>query len=169
MFLRRKPRFELPAASDVPHRYLLVANECPPTPGLCRLMAERCQEGPCEMHVLVSRFRRTVLVSDPALGAGGDGGASIKVDDQLWDVAEARLDSFMRALSDLGQPLTGEILAGNTLRKIRGLLRIERFDEVFVLSTARPVRWRGRDLASRIQRSAGVPVTTVMADSIAAA
>lgn len=167
MFLRRTPRFDLPAASDLPHRYLLVANECPPTPGLCRLMAERCQSGPCEMHVIVSRFRRTVLVSDPALGSGDDD-ASITVDDQQWDVAEARLDSFMRALSDLGQPLSGEILAGNTWRKLRGLLRIERFDEVFVLGSNRSGRWPGRDLASRIERLVGVPVTTVPADALAA-
>jgi hypothetical protein len=91
----------------------------------------------------------------------------IKVDDQAWDVAEARLDSFMRALGDLGQPLTGEILAGNVARKIRGLLRFDEFDEVVVMAPGRPRRWPARDLASRIKRGTRVPVTTVTADEVA--
>jgi hypothetical protein len=120
------------------------------------------------MHVLVSRFRRAVLVSDPAVHAEKDRG-QITVDDQAWDVAEARLDSFMRALGDLGQPLSGEILGGNVLRKIPGLLRFDDYDEVVIMTPSRPRRRLAtRDLASRIERSTRVPVTLVPADDLAA-
>ncbi|MEL6983952.1 MAG: hypothetical protein AAFO29_16125 [Actinomycetota bacterium] len=131
-------------------------------------MEERVQRGPCEMHVLVSRFRRAVLVSDPAVSAKKDRG-QITVDDQAWDVAEARLDSFMRALGDLGQPLSGEILGGNVLRKIRGLLRFDDYDEVVIMTPSRPRRRLAtRDLASRIERATQVPVTLVPAEDLAA-
>lgn len=171
MIFRRDPTDPVPDFPPRPedsHRCLLVASDCPPTPQLCRLMEEKCRRGPCEMHVLVSRFRRAVLVSDPAMHARNDRG-QITVDDDVWDVAEARLDSFMRALGDLGQPLTGEILGGNALRKIRSLLRFDDFDEVVIMTPPRSKRrLTTRDLASRIQRSAHVPVTVVAADDLAA-
>jgi hypothetical protein len=167
IFRRRDPFPNLPARPADSHRCLLVAHECPPTPNLCRLMEEKCQRGPCEMHVLVSRFRRSVLVTDPALTtrAGDD---RITLDDQAWDVAEARLDSFMRALGGLGQPLTGEILSGNVLRKVRDHLRWDDFDEVVIMAPGRRRRWPSRDLADRVRRSARVPVTLIAADDLAA-
>lgn len=173
MIFRRDPFPNFPDRPADSHRCLLVAHECPPTPNLCRLMEEKCQRGPCEMHVLVSRFRRSTLVTDPALAPRpnprtGTGDERITIDDQAWDVAEARLDSFMRALGDLGQPLTGEILAGNVLRKVRALLRFDEFDEVVVMSPRRPRRWPSRDLASRVRRSSRVPVTLITASDLAA-
>lgn len=167
MIFRRDPIPDFPERPEDSHRCLLVAHDCPPTPQLCRLMEEKCRRGPCEMHVLVSRFRRTVLVSDPAMHSA-DGRGRIKINDQAWDVAEARLDSFMRALGDLGQPLTGEILAGNVVRKIRGRLRFDEFDEVVVMTPPRPKRRLARDLASRIERTTRVPVTLVTAEDLAA-
>ena len=167
MIFRRDPIPNFPDRPEDSHRCLLVAHDCPPTPQLCQLMEEKCRRGPCEMHVLVSRFRRTVLVSDPAVHADADRGR-IKIDDQAWDVAEARLDSCMRALGDLGQPVTGEILAGNVVRKIRGLLRFDEFDEVVIMTPPRPKRRLARDLASRVERSTRVPVTTVTTDQPAA-
>ena len=77
-----------------------------------------------------------------ALGAAG--AERITVEDQRWDVAEARLDSFMRALGDLGQPLSGEILERKALRRIRSLLNIDDFDEVVVLAPRRSRRWPTR-------------------------
>ena len=68
MFSRRDPFPDFPERPPGIHRCLLLAQESSPTPRLCRLMEERCQSGPTEMHVLVSRFRRSVLVTDPALG-----------------------------------------------------------------------------------------------------
>ncbi len=165
MILRRDHFPNFPERPDDLHRCLLVAHESAPTPRLCRLMEERCQRGPCEMHVVVSRFRRTVLVSDPSMSARGDG--KITVDDQAFDVAEARLDSFMRALGDLGQPLSGEILTGNLLRRIRSLLRFDDFDEVVVMTSGGRRRWPNRDLAERVKRAARVPVTMVAADDLA--
>ncbi len=171
MIFRRDPIPNFPERPAEAHRCLLVAHESPPTPNLCRLMEERCQSGPCEMHVLVSRFKRSVLVTDPALGprAGLDpGDERITVDDQAWEVAEARLDSFMRALGGLGQPLSGEILASDILGRVRTLLRINEFDEVVVMSAAgKQRRWPSRDLASRVCRTARVPVTLVTADGLA--
>ncbi len=171
MIFRRDPIDPVPDFPQRPedsHRCLLVTNDCPPTPQLCRLMEEKCRSGPCEMHVLVSRFRRAVLVSDPAMHAANDRG-QITVDDDVWDVAEARLDSFMRALGDLGQPLTGEILGGNVLRKIRALLRFDDFDEVVIMTPPRPKRrLAARDLASRIERTTRVPITMVTTDDLAA-
>lgn len=168
MFLRRRPHFpnfpERPA--DV-HRCLLVANNCAPTPRLCQMMADRCDRGPCEMHVLVSRARRVELVSDPALRPRGSAAeASIRIDDQRWDVAEARLDSFMRALGDLGQPLSGEILAGSTIRKIRDLLRCDDFDEVVVLAPGDRPRWPSRDLVAKIRRLSQIPVVALPVDEL---
>lgn len=165
MIFRRGPLPQLPPRPPDSHRCLLVASECAPTPGLCELMAEKCRQGPCEMHILVSRFKRSTLVVDPGLGSGGKG--RIKVDDQQWDLAEARLDSFMRALGDLGQPLSGEILAGNAFKRIRSLLRIETFDEVVVLAPRRPRRWLARDLVASIKRASQIPVITVPADELA--
>lgn len=168
MIFRRGPLpIQLPPRPPDSHRCLLVTNECAPTPGLCQLMAEKCSQGPCEMHILVSRFKRSVLVTDPGLGAKGND--RITVDDQEWDLAEARLDSFMRALGDLGQPLSGEILAGTAFKRIRSLLRIETFDEVVVLAPRRrPRRWLARDLVESIKRASQIPVITIPADELAA-
>ena len=165
MILRRDPFPNFPERPSDLHRCLLVAHDGAPTPRLCRLMEERCRRGPCEMHVVVSRFRRTVLVSDPSVCSRGAG--DITVDDQAWDVAEARLDSFMRALGDLGQPLSGEILSGNLLRRVRRLLRFDDFDEVVVMTSGDRGRWPSRDLAEKVKRAARVPVTTVVADDLA--
>jgi hypothetical protein len=151
------------------HRCLLVADESAPTPGLCRLMEQRCQSGPCEMHVLVSRLRRPVLVSDPAMASPRDRADEIRVDDGIYDVAEARLDSFMRALGDLGQPLTGEILAGNFRRQVRQYLKLDHYDEVVVMpSSRRRWPWPGRDIVDSIRRTCRVPVTEVMPDEVPA-
>lgn len=168
MIFRRNPFPQLPPRPPDSHRCLLVASECAPTPGLCQLMAEKCREGPCEMHVLVSRFKRSVLVTDPGLHAGSD--ERITVADQEWDLAEARLDSFMRALGDLGQPVTGEIMVGTALKRIRSMLRFDTFDEVVVLAprrAPRPRRWLARDLVTRIKRASQIPVITLPADELA--
>ncbi len=173
MIFRRDPLPNLPERTDEAQSCLLVAHESPPTPRLCRLMAERCSStGHYEMHVLVTRFRRSVLVTDPALGPRAEGKRladdRVRVDDQTWDVAEARLDSFMRALGDLGQPLSGEILAGNAWKRVRTLLDFNTYDEVVVLGPSTPRRWPTRDLASKVRRMARVPVTLVPADDLAA-
>ncbi len=166
MIFRKKP---LPDFTPPPdrHRCLLVAHDSSPDPRLLRLLEERCQRGPCDLHVLVSRFKRTELRADPAISGPTPGDDRIRVDDQQWDVAEARLEGFMRALGDLSLSLTGEILAGNPLRTIRRLLRVDDYHEVVVLTPGRG-RWPNRDLASRIERTAEVPVVTLVADESAA-
>lgn len=167
MIFRKSDPSHLPRPLDG-RRCLVVADQAAPTPHLCRLMEERCRRGPCELHVLVSRIRSTVLVTDPALGATPDGDGRIRVDEGVYDVAEARLDSFMRALSDFGQPLSGEILGGNFRRQVCRLLKVEKYDEVVVMTSPRRFRWPRRDLIGGIRRTCRVPVTTVMADDLAA-
>ncbi|MEM9561373.1 MAG: hypothetical protein AAGA93_02065 [Actinomycetota bacterium] len=173
MIFRRDPLPNPSERTDDAQRCLLVAHNAPPTPRLCRLMEERCSStGHYEMHVVVTRFRRSVLVTDPVLGPRAEGKRladdRVRVDDQTWDVAEARLDSFMRALGDLGQPLSGEILAGNVRRRVRALLSFNTFDEVVVMTSASPRRWPTRDLASKVRQMARVPVTLIPADDLAA-
>jgi len=93
----------------------------------------------------------------------------IRVDDGVYDVAEARLDSFMRALGDLGQPLTGEILGGNFVRQVRQYLKLDHYDEVVVMpSSRRRWPWPGRDVVGTIRRTCRVPVTEVMPDEVPA-
>ena len=166
IFRKTMPPSDPPRPLDG-HRTLLVADQGAPTPSLCRLLEERCQRGPCELHVLVSRLGHPVLVSDPVLGSPTDGDGEIRVDEQAYDVAEARLDSFMRALGDLGQPLTGQILGGNFRRQVCRLLKVESFDEVVVMTSSRGVRWPRRDLVGGIRRTCRVPVTAVAADDLA--
>ena len=159
-------------------RCLLVANRAMPCQGLGQLLIERCHSRPAEVHVLVSRLRNPVLVPDPVFVPSPirQLDQQISVDDASFRVAEARLDSFVRALSGLGLGLTGEIVADSPHRGARRALRSEAFDEVVVISdgpdaadlpdgpprSGRSRRRTRRDLAERLRRSSEVPVTSLV-------
>jgi hypothetical protein len=153
-------------------KYLVVALRCAPSPELRRFLAERCTAGPAEFHVLVPRAKRTVLVADPDLGNPASDGAEILVDDGRYDVAQARLDSFMRALDDITMSRSGEVLSGNIARGIRQLVARRSFDEVLMVGSGgwSERRWlrRRRDLAADVRRTCTVPVVVVDPAKLAA-
>jgi hypothetical protein len=105
-----------------------------------------------------------VLVSDPALSPVADR-SEITVSDRDYnaDVAEARLYGFLRFLSELGQPLSGEVESGNFPRKVQNLANLGGFDEILVLTTNQRRRTFGRrrDLAATLRRACEIPVTAV--------
>jgi hypothetical protein len=106
-----------------------------------------------------------VLVADPDLGAPASEGGEILVDDGRYDVAQARLDSFMRALDDITMSRSGEVLSGNLARGILQLVARRSFDEVLMVGSGgwSERRWlrRRRDLAADVRRNCTVPVVVV--------
>lgn len=155
------PERERPSVTD--GRYLLVANRAMPDRLLGQVIVDRCARRPVAIHVLVSRLRRPVLVPDPALRSpSSTGEQQIAVDDESYRVAEARLDSFIRALGDIGCELSGEIVAHGPLKGARRVIEAGRFDEVLVLTEADADRRRRRQTVERLRRSSSIPVTPIL-------
>lgn len=145
-------------------RYLLVANRAMADQQLSRLVVDSCRRQPAAVHVVVSRLRRPVLIADPTVGppVRGRGEQEIAVDDESFRVAEARLASFLRALSGLGCALSGEIVAHGPFKGARRVLEAGNFDEVLVLTEAVADRRLRRDTVERLRRSSAVPVTPIL-------
>lgn len=135
---RAAPTDTAPGARTL-RRCLLVVDQSTPSRDLLQLVTERCGRQ-SEVHVLVSRHRRSVLVPDPILAAGSRtrARAEIRVDDQLFHVSEARLACFVRALAQVGVTASGEIASRSPLRAARRAMRSSTFDEVLVVEPTRP-------------------------------
>lgn len=152
---------------EATRRHLVIADRTLAGPSLREAIEQRCWAGPAQFHILVPRHRRSVLVNDPLIDADDPGREvrSIRVDEKAYDLAEARLASFMRVFGHLGRSLSGEIGDGRPLAAARRLLDRARFDEIILstLAARRSGRLR-RDLPERLERALGVPVVTVDPD-----
>lgn len=133
-------------------RYLVVANRTLAGEHLTDLLRERAEAGACEIHVLVP-------ASPDQHGWTHDEGS-----DQA--LAAERLGHALERFGELGVTVTGEVGDPRPVDAIMDVLRRESFDEI-VLSTlpAGVSRWLGMDLVSRVERTADVPVTHVIAEA----
>ena len=135
-------------------RYLVVANQ---TLGSRELMAEleaRRDRGPSTFFVLVP-------VTHPT-GAWAEG--------QVQAAATQRLEDAMRDLKARGFDVeAGETGDVSPVRAIGDVVLREQFDEI-ILSTLPPgpSRWLHQDVPHRVSRTYKVPMTHVVAHSVAA-
>ena len=147
-------------------RYLVVANQTLPSPGLAELVAEKASVGPSEFHVLVPEGPRTVVFHDPSELAAAH---VVEVGDHerllAMEEAEERLDAFRSEFAALGARLTGEVGLGDPLTAIQRVMDRASFDEIIVSTL--PVglsRWLKLDLPARVERTFGLPVTHLVQD-----
>jgi GABA permease len=149
-------------------RFLVVANQTLPSPGLAELVSEKNAAGPAEFHVLVPEGPRSVGVHDPAgLGAGAE---MIEVSDHerllAMEEAEARLDAFRSTFAELGPRLTGEVGVGDPLSAVHRVMDRSSFDEIIVSTLPVGIsRWLKLDLPSRLERTFQLPVTHLVQES----
>lgn len=131
-------------------RYLVVANQTLGGRHLLDTLRERCQAGPCQVHILVPAS------VDPRSWSSHD-----NVSDHL--AARRRLDTALARCEGLGAEVTGEVGDYRVLDAIGDALRQGSYDEI-VLSTLPPglSRWLGMDLVRRVERSVRIPVTHVI-------
>lgn len=142
-------------------RYLVVANQTLPSPGLAELIMEKASIGPSEFHVLVPEGPLPVVVHDPADGlaphlAPVDDGARLRA----LGEADERLDAFRHRFAHLGPRLSGEVGLGDPLTAVHRVMGRSSFDEIIVSTLPIGIsRWVGMDLPSRLERSFNLPVT----------
>jgi GABA permease len=147
-------------------RYLVVANQTLPSPGLAALLEEKASTGPAEFHVLVPEGAPPVIIQDPAEGlapqlAPVDEGERLRA----LGEAEERLDEFRRRFAYLGLGLSGEVGLGDPLAAVERVMGRSSFDEIIVSTLPTGVsRWLKLDLPSRLERAHRLPVTHLVPD-----
>jgi flavin-binding protein dodecin len=141
-------------------RYLVVANQTLPSPGLAELITEKASIGPSEFHVLVPEGPLPVVAHDPIDGLAPNV-APIDEGARLRALAEAdeRLDAFRRRFAQLGSRLSGEVGLGDPMTAVHRVMARSSFDEIIVSTLPVGIsRWVGMDLPSRLERSFDLPV-----------
>lgn len=162
---RSRPSMDGGASVEV-RRYLILANQTLPSPGLRELIAEKVSTGHCEFHVLVPEGPRTTVYGDPTAPADPLL-AETAVNDRLQALQEAeeRLDTFRISFAHLGSGLTGEVGLGDPLAATRRVMERAVFDEIIVSTLPSGIsRWLKMDLPARLERSFNLPVTQLVQD-----
>ena len=136
-----------------PRRILIIANR---TAGSATLLAElraRIAAGPCELVLLAPAF---------------DASASwTRTEGQARAELRQRIEAACAGMLELGAPVRSTIGDLDPLRAIQDLLVVEGedFDEIIVSTLPAPLSgWLKMDLATRIGRRFGIPVTHVAAE-----
>ncbi len=148
-------------------RYLVLANQTLPSPGLRELVAEKVSTGQAEFHVLVPEGH-TAGVSAVSIGHGDLALVDIPVEERLaaLDEAEQRLDEFRTSFAHLGSQLTAEVGVGEPIAAARRIMERADFDEIIVSTLPSGIsRWLRMDLPARLERSFRLPVTVLVQDS----
>lgn len=142
-------------------RYLVVANQTLPSPGLVELIAEKASADPSEFHVLVPEGPRTVVFHDPSELAAvhvveaGDHERLLAMEE-----GEERLEAFRAEFAELGSRLTGEVGLGDPVSAVHRVMGRSSFDEIIVSTLPVGIsRWLKLDLPARLERAFGLPVT----------
>ena len=142
-------------------RYLVVANQTLPSPGLAEVLRERAAVGLSEFHVLVPEGPRTVVFHDPSEVAATQ---LVEVSDHerllAMEEAEGRLDAFRAEFAGLGARLTGEVGLGDPMSAVHQVMARSSFDEIIVSTLPVGIsRWLKLDLPARLERTFKLPVT----------
>jgi flavin-binding protein dodecin len=166
----RIDRRRVTAGDEVPvevRRYLVLANQTLPSPGLHELVAEKVSTGQAEFHILVPEGHTSAIPGDP-MAAGGPALAEMSAEDRLvaLDEAEQRLDQFRTSFSHLGSQLTGEVGVGEPMAATRRVMERAVFDEIIVSTLPSGIsRWLRMDLPTRLERGFRLPVTVLVQDA----
>lgn len=152
---------------EAPRRYLLVANQTLGDPALAAHLRGLVAQGSCSFYVLVP----ATSVADYPLGAltfAGPVAGSRQDRDVEEGAAQARfrLRQAIEFLRGQGAEAHGGIGAPDPYHAVQQVLRRERFDGIIVSTLPSGLsRWLGMDLPRRLERTANIPVTTVVADA----
>ncbi len=147
-------------------RYLVVANQTLGGRELVDRLGQCMAAGPCRFYVVVP----ATLVSDLqpverrfAL-SGVDGGAGMvpDLDGASRALARRRLEKELTRLREAGAEADGEVGDPRPLHAIKDALRKQQVDEIIVSTLPHHLsQWVRMDLPHRVERSFGLPVTSV--------
>ena len=142
-------------------RYLVVANQTLPSPGLAELLEEKAAIGPAEFHILVPEGAPPMVLHDPTEGLAPQL-MPIDETERLLALGEAeeRLDEFRHRFAHLGGAISGEVGLGDPFTAVQRVMGRSSFDEIIVSTLPIGVsRWLKLDLPSRLERAFHLPVT----------
>lgn len=148
-------------------RYLVLANQTLPSPGLHELVAEKVSTGRAEFHVLVPEGPSAAVSVSP-MGHGDLALLEVPAEDRLIAMheAEQRLDEFRASFAHLGSQLTAEVGVGEPMAAVRRVMERADFDEIIVSTLPSGIsRWLRLDLPARLERSFRLPVTVLVQES----
>lgn len=147
-------------------RYLVVANKSLASPDLAREIRKRQAAGPCEFHVVVpatsdaTRWASLAAGSDPVGGLAADANLVMRQLDEAQAEAEARLETHVEAMRELGADVTSEIGSADPYTAARTAMDRSSFDEIIISTLPAGVsKWLRMDLESRLRRSTQIPIT----------
>lgn len=133
-------------------RYLVVANQTLHSDRLAEVLQTRAEGGDASFVVVV-----------PATPKGGDPG---QPDESGMALAAYRARTVVDRLHEAGLDAVVEVGEADAYHAAIAVLEEDRFDEIVVSTLAPGVsRWLDADLAGRLARHTGLPVTTVVAAS----
>lgn len=136
-------------------KILIVANQTAPGPHLKEIVAERMAQGPCTFVLLV-----------PATPPKG---TWTFTEDEVGELARARMQEALAGLKDLGAEIEGRVEDGSPLDAVAAYFDSGRYEDEqpvdeIILSTLPPgvSRWLKQDLLHRLERQHEIPVTHVI-------
>jgi hypothetical protein len=133
-------------------RVLIVANRTLGGKHLNRQILEYIAQGPCRFYVLVPATPKTTHHR------------LVWTEGESRMLAASRLREALLHLHEIGADAAGEVGDQRPLTAISDLLRAQDFDEILVSTLPAGLsRWLSQDLPRRVQRSFGLPVTTIVA------
>jgi hypothetical protein len=140
----------------VNRRYLVVANQTLNSSHLLQAVATLVGDGPARVHLLVP----ATPAKDQLTWTEGE----------ARSIAQRRLQRAFELYRGLPAMVEGQVGDANPLLAVRDQLDAGEHFDLIVVSTLPPglSRWLRQDLATRIQRSCGLPVQRVVAPSPAA-
>ena len=139
------------AAEPRCRRILIVANQTVAGRHLFEVVRRRIAAGPCEFAVLAPTV---------------DARVSFRTQSEAREDQYRRVEAACARLRELGAPLHASLGDLDPLRAIQDLLLVEPegFDEIILSTLPAPISaWLKLDLATRIARRFGIPVTHVAA------
>ena len=152
------------------HQYLVVANHTLGGRELHDTIRDRMSRGPAEFWVLVPATPTTHLINDfnalsCAFPVDPDvlpSAADDRTRDQGIAEAQARLDTEVQRLREIGAIADGAVGDADPMRAIETTLAERQVDEI-ILSTLPPgiSRWLAWDLPHRVRRRTSVPLTVI--------
>lgn len=148
-------------ASVQVRRYLILANQTLPSPGLHELVNEKAATGQSEFHVLVPEAQKYNVYPDPTTPLDSHV-VEVADHERLLSLQEAeeRLDAFRTTFANLGPALTGEVGIGDPVSATRRVMDRSTFDEIIVSTLPSGIsRWLRLDLPTRLERAFHLPVT----------